>query len=835
MTNPLYELKADLNGDGTFETDWSTFLKGLKGVTLWRDSALDAFPARAGALLMDNEDRRFSPKNASSPYSPDLKRGVKVQLKATVTTPAASNLIENPSLENDAVGWADDLGVLTRVTTQAKYGAACGSSVGAAAGAQAISVQNRDASRIPVTASLSYVWRVWMLAIGGSSDWHPVILWHNSGGSVISSDSGTVVTLRQDGPWAELLVIAVAPGTAVTAFLGIIEDGSSFVVGETVFIDAAFFYQGTDTSQPYVDGDQPGATWSGTAHESTSSRAANPQTALLTGSIRNFRVSRSGEPLMEMQVTGHLETLAGIKISAGPFTRKPSKVVIQRLLDIMTPGELIDDGAFRVAGDNIILNSPFVIGGVTDTAKLGGPDPETYGALEGDAVFAFRAGVTVTDRLAGDLDMTSRTNDTDAYDIRQFLATNDTDMVGEKVLVEAFDNIGVVASVLITLTLDDWQYAVLKDVQFNSGSTSRSIRWTFDGSITATADGFLDFIIDGLSMYPSKNRIERSFNPPDASNFDEDIEYLDAFERSALATLEEAVKSAGGWWLEDGLGALVFEDFDQRSPTAVAKLRLTDTEIEDGFYVSDPQYSEPAANFYNRIRVASFGDVSLLTVERRTLWAFEPVPRAYGNDARVRLRAQYLAEEGEEGLILRRAVAVLALTAGAVTDDTRPLSGKSVPSPYVENYGRAGLAIARAGGAGMTVSKFKVRGRAQNRSTTERTFVDKVHAGTDDDQPRLLELEMPAQGYRTQLMTDLADWADRYGNGLSKVRLELKASDVPLLLEVIGRQPGLPVRYRQVTGPGASMADELYYLEGWQLDHEINGMARLTMLLEEAT
>ncbi len=834
MPNPIYELKADLDADGTFETDWSVYLKGLSGLTLWRDDALSAFGGRAVTFLMDNEDKRFSPKNTSGPYSPDLKRGVRVQLKGTVTTPAVTNLVDNPSQETDAVGWIS----AARIITDAKYGAACGRVTGTGL-ADSFSLTLRGGGRIPVTAGLAYIWKSQNRKVGGSGAllWAQGISWYNSGGSVIQTDFAPDVALPADGPWTEALAAFTAPVGAVTCILGGLET-SGLGVGEFMHVDGAFFYQSSDQTIPYCDGDQAAATWAGTAHESTSSRVANPQTSLFTGVIRNFALSRTGEPLMQMAATGHLESLSGVKIKAGPFTRKAAKLVINRLLDIMTPDELIDDGAFRVVGDNIVLASA-ILGGIQDSAKVGGADPDEYGALEGDGVWAFQAPSPLTDKLAGTLDMTSRTDNDTLYDLRHVLSTTDADMDGEQILVELFDNIGVVGSSLVTLVDTVWVYDTIEDVQFNGGATSRSIRWTFNGTILGAGGVPLDFIIDGLSMTKSKNRIARTL-PSGASQFDADLEYLDGFERSALATLEEAVKSAGGWWYEDGAGGFVFEDFDTRPSAAVPKLRLTDTEILDGHYVTDPQYDEPAAGFYNRVRVASFGDVSLLTDQftanaRRVAWAFEPLPRAYGNNAQVKLGVQFLAEEGDEGVIARRAVLIETHSAGAFASDARPLSGKAVASPWIENYGRAATIGFKAGAGGITLTKLKARARLQNRSTTERTFVEKEHAGTGGDQPRLLELETPAQGYKTQLMADLADWADRYGNGLSKVRLELEATTVELLLEVIARQPGLPVRYRQVTGPGASMADELYYVEGWQLDHDVQSAPRLTLLLEEAT
>lgn len=100
---PAFTLLADLDNDGTFETDLSDYLLKVD-VDMKRESALDAFSPRSATLVLDNEDSRFSPRNMSSPYAPNLKRGRKVQLSGSLTMREVTNLSENPSAEYDAEG-----------------------------------------------------------------------------------------------------------------------------------------------------------------------------------------------------------------------------------------------------------------------------------------------------------------------------------------------------------------------------------------------------------------------------------------------------------------------------------------------------------------------------------------------------------------------------------------------------------------------------------------------------------------------------------------------------------------------------------------------------------
>ncbi|KKM02400.1 hypothetical protein LCGC14_1784810 [marine sediment metagenome] len=840
MPLPTYELKADLDQDGTFEEDWSTYLKGIQGLTIGRTSALEAFGRREVTLLMDNEDKRFSPKNTAGPYSPDLKQGRKVQLKATVTTPAITNLFETPSAETDVVGWGEGGGgTLSRITTQAKYGGACGQLTGHADSSQSFQWTLRSGSRIPATAGLDYALLFWMRATVGASDWAPVLQWYNAGGGVISLSTGSTVTIAQDGPWRLVAFTDTAPALTATVLPGALEQGSTFIAGEFVFIDAVLLYQGNDLTVPYVDGDQPGATWSGTAHESTSSRGANPQFTLFTGLIRNFALSRLGDYLMAMNCTGVLETLMPAKIRAGPFTRKPGRDVIDRILDLATDGQVIDDGAFRiteVAGGGVETFVPGtcpggeLVTGVTDSAKQVSADPETYAALEGDFVRYFQGGGG-SDDCEFTLDINSRTTAGEDYDLAVWVSCDDDDLDGKTVKILIRDSGGTIMTESIVLDKTQLKRVRRLDNTFTGGGSGRELVFVMPPDVAVS---FSTWFITGLSLTPSKNRIDRTW-PSGASKFDEDLEYIDGFDRSAIAMLEEAVRSSGGWLYEDGAGGFVFEDFNSRVSGATPKLRLTDTELEDGLYYSATAYDEPAANFYNRIRVSSFGDVSPLTGTSRVVWAFEPLPRVYAAGARVLLYATYMAEE-EEGLIARRAAVVSTLDAGSFDPDVRRITGNSLNvSAYIENFGRQGLVIFTADAStGLTLGKLKVTARAQHRNTSERTFVDVTASGHAGEQPRTLELDMPAQGYKTQLMTDLANWAARYANGISTIKLEMQATSVEYLLEVIGREPGLPVRMRHVTGPGAFMADELYYVESWTLNDVPGDVPRLTLTLEEA-
>lgn len=63
-------------------TDVSVYVRGANW-TRGRSSLQATFPAGSGSLLLDNTDGRFYPWNTSSPYTPNVKIGVPVRIRAT--------------------------------------------------------------------------------------------------------------------------------------------------------------------------------------------------------------------------------------------------------------------------------------------------------------------------------------------------------------------------------------------------------------------------------------------------------------------------------------------------------------------------------------------------------------------------------------------------------------------------------------------------------------------------------------------------------------------------------------------------------------------------------
>lgn len=72
--------EVDFDDDGTYSTDVSAYVAALDlefGMMPYERVAGESY----ASILLRNEDRRFSPENASSPYAGDLRQGIRVRIR----------------------------------------------------------------------------------------------------------------------------------------------------------------------------------------------------------------------------------------------------------------------------------------------------------------------------------------------------------------------------------------------------------------------------------------------------------------------------------------------------------------------------------------------------------------------------------------------------------------------------------------------------------------------------------------------------------------------------------------------------------------------------------
>src|SRR5207244_3913286 len=135
-------------------------------------------------------------------------------------------------------------------------------------------------------------------------------------------------------------------------------------------------------------------------------------------------------------------------------------------------------------------------------------------------------------------------------------------------------------------------------------------------------------------------------------------------------------------------------------------------------------------------------------------------------------RTLYADFLGDAGMMMlgRLANAKVVLSAGAMATTDHPL---------LRGFGGSAEIVVKAGAGGATITELYVEARAQNRNTNERTFVEYTPAGSPIPFPKYIELDAPAQGYKTTQMTNVATFlGDKYVNGPALVGLSVPAGPV---------------------------------------------------------
>lgn len=174
-----------------------------------------------------------------------------------------TNYVTNPSFETNTTGWSGSFGATIAASTeQAKYGS------------QSLKVTPTDATSLAgytvsgLTSGAVYVLSAWVyLSAGSGVAVTPNATWANA------SPSARVTTL---GSWARAYCTFTASGTTqqITAVKEAASTDPFYLDGVMV---TEFPFEGD-----YFDGSTTGASWTGTAHASTSTYASNSPAASYT-------------------------------------------------------------------------------------------------------------------------------------------------------------------------------------------------------------------------------------------------------------------------------------------------------------------------------------------------------------------------------------------------------------------------------------------------------------------------------------------------------------------------------------------------------------------------
>lgn len=197
---------------------------------------------------------------------------------------AGTNHVTNPSFEVDAAGWViDGGGTLTRITSDALIGSACGAfQLVAGAVYQSVSATSAPAAAPGQAWSSS----MWVKAGNATAVGKTIRVFtgpRNSTGGYIAPAGSTATKIVLTNEWQRVVHTATMPANTASVFIGLDNEsadlGTSLVLFEGVQLEQAAHLS------TYIDGSLgPGYAWSGAAHASTSTRTSG--TKILSNKAR---------------------------------------------------------------------------------------------------------------------------------------------------------------------------------------------------------------------------------------------------------------------------------------------------------------------------------------------------------------------------------------------------------------------------------------------------------------------------------------------------------------------------------------------------------------------
>lgn len=191
------------------------------------------------------------------------------------------NLHTNPSLETGSTGWfGQGTGTFTRANDDAYPGAGSWSAKMVTTGAAGShSIWN---NLMAATAGLEYSVRVPFKGTAGMTGCAIYFEFYNASNVVVTSVNSGVFTAT--GDWQVFTLSGICPATA-TQMRASYRNAVNQTAGKVARMDAIDYRIGPGDDN-YLDGDQPGGMWEGTAHASTSVRVLS-----LSGPISGKRDS----------------------------------------------------------------------------------------------------------------------------------------------------------------------------------------------------------------------------------------------------------------------------------------------------------------------------------------------------------------------------------------------------------------------------------------------------------------------------------------------------------------------------------------------------------------
>jgi hypothetical protein len=797
-----YQLLLDLDKSGAFATDISAYLLSAKG-RRGRKDALSAFEPATMQCRLKNTTGRFSPEWSGGPYYPTLDHYVPVQLRQVWTGAGLTNICENPSGETNTTGISQESSAVSRETVESWAGAYSFKTVTQNVDASGLSQRRVSAVNFTVTAGLTYGLIVRVKASAAGKALRLQMRWFNSGGSLFQTDSADFTTGTD---WEERTFLDfTAPATAVTARIAVVTNGAQGVFD--FWTDAWNFYQASGRKQ-YVDGDQPGCTWSGTAHNSQSVRASTVTQELFTGYITNFDVDTfHAAREAGLEAIDRMAFLRPQKVNLGIMPDKKADPVLNRILDRLETDELIDNDSGEkvqvgaaVGGDTVgytALLSASVTSSFVDMSS------DTTDGMEGDNII-------VTDppgsaALEGwKYDVTAKTAAGDKVRVAVFARANINPVT---VRLRLVDSVGVAATKTVTLSSSAlYQYIELIGT-FNGGSTSREVQL-----VTDVADGDA-FLHDCLHMVLWKNRIERDLEAGQNT-----LSWVMGFLDPAWDLMQSVAASEPGQLFVSKAGLVAFRNVNSRSAARIPRLVIGDGDGLLPFLEGSLKYQSDGRDRVSVVKVRSRGTPR---VDGNTTvgWSLQPAGAVYTN--------------GDDLWVPYNGLMTVPVIVQAGTSNIDGLASENFgigARLHVDTTGTFTSLKATSSGAPSLIWRYP----------SEDSVIEKRSAAGLPI-PNELTTEMPFQGTRTAVMvTEANRLLTKYSARVKRLTLALGSLLLKPDEDIEAWQGGLElndaiiVRSEGQESVGRSLGvDTMFYVEGmdWTLE---KGKVLTTVLSLEA-
>jgi hypothetical protein len=229
-------VKVELNLAGSW-TDITSYVQHRSAVAIQNMGRADEQSSIAASqlTLTLKNDGRFTPKNASGAYYPNILRNTQIRVSFNATSVAPLGTADG-TFETGVASWTPASATFAQSSAQAHGGRFSGLLTVTGTPSQAF-VRPALAASAPVTAGTSYTASGWLYSAAGYGNAGFAIDWYTSGGAYLSTSSGTTAAIAA-GTWQFYQVTGTAPATAAFGEYGPTIGGNP-PAGTAVFLDDA--------------------------------------------------------------------------------------------------------------------------------------------------------------------------------------------------------------------------------------------------------------------------------------------------------------------------------------------------------------------------------------------------------------------------------------------------------------------------------------------------------------------------------------------------------------------------------------------------------------------